>query len=253
MERSGCKNGENQPNALILIYPVISTSWMENQDRLARIIGDNDWESTYKKLNLQTAVDKVNAIGEADEATQSLFMTRLMPMLFVFGGRTNAAFERIKENKSLVDIRLTTGTCREYYQNQVDSFILVSSDSDYWGLYGLLKNVDYYVMVEESKFGHANKTALMDAGIPFCYIDDFCTGNSNQIKVQAMLREVRKSLDNALKLNVKEMLHEAYCATRADMSDAERRQFYNRYIKTMRLLIGDDGEVTIALEGDNFR
>jgi acetyl esterase/lipase len=58
MERSGCKNGENQPNALILIYPVISTSWMENQDQLARIIGSNDWESTYKKLNLQTAVGK---------------------------------------------------------------------------------------------------------------------------------------------------------------------------------------------------
>lgn len=58
MERSGCQNGENQPNALILIYPVISTSWMENQDQLARIIGANDWESTYKKLNLQTAVGK---------------------------------------------------------------------------------------------------------------------------------------------------------------------------------------------------
>ena len=56
MERSGCKNGENKPNALILIYPVISTSWMENQDQLARIIGSNDWESTYKKLNLQTGV-----------------------------------------------------------------------------------------------------------------------------------------------------------------------------------------------------
>ncbi len=49
-------------------------------------------------MNLQTSVDKVNALGETDEATQNLFMTRLMPMLFVFGGRTNAAFERIKEN-----------------------------------------------------------------------------------------------------------------------------------------------------------
>jgi acetyl esterase/lipase len=56
MERSGCKNGENKPNALILIYPVISTSWMENQEQLARVIGENDWESTYKKLNLQTSV-----------------------------------------------------------------------------------------------------------------------------------------------------------------------------------------------------
>ena len=82
----------------------------------AAIVAFNDLISTYEgikdtasanaaaeklpalHMNLQTAVDKVNAIGEADEATQSLFMTRLMPMLFVFGGRTNAAFERIKEN-----------------------------------------------------------------------------------------------------------------------------------------------------------
>ncbi len=58
IEKSGCKNGENKPNALMLIYPVISTSWMENGGELARIIGNNDWDSTYKKLNLQTAVTK---------------------------------------------------------------------------------------------------------------------------------------------------------------------------------------------------
>ena len=58
MEKSGCFKGENKPNALILVYPVISTSWMENGGELARIIGDNDWESTYKKLNLHTAVTK---------------------------------------------------------------------------------------------------------------------------------------------------------------------------------------------------
>lgn len=56
MERSGCFNGENKPNALILAYPVISTSWMENNDALDRLIGDNDRETTYKKLNLHTAV-----------------------------------------------------------------------------------------------------------------------------------------------------------------------------------------------------
>ena len=56
MEKSGCFHGENKPNAMMLIYPVISTSWMENCDQLSRIIGNNDWESTYKKLNLHTAV-----------------------------------------------------------------------------------------------------------------------------------------------------------------------------------------------------
>ena len=36
-----------------------------------------------------------------------------------------------KEDKSFLDIRLSVGVCKEFYQNQIDSFILASSDSDY--------------------------------------------------------------------------------------------------------------------------
>ena len=49
-------------------------------------------------IRMQLAVDKVNSIGEADAATQNLFMTKLLPMLFVNGARTQAAMERIREN-----------------------------------------------------------------------------------------------------------------------------------------------------------
>lgn len=58
MALSDCQKGENKPNALILIYPVISTSWMENLNQLSRLIGDNDFEETYKKLNLHIHVTK---------------------------------------------------------------------------------------------------------------------------------------------------------------------------------------------------
>lgn len=47
---------------------------------------------------MQAAVDKVNSIGEADAATQNLFMTKLLPMLFVNAARTQTAFERIRQN-----------------------------------------------------------------------------------------------------------------------------------------------------------
>lgn len=50
-------------------------------------------------------------------------------------------------------------------------------------------------MVESSKFGTDNRNALVEEGIPFCYIDNFCTGNSNKIKVEAMLREVCRTLN----------------------------------------------------------
>jgi len=60
MEQSGCMNGENQPNALILGYPVASTSWLENSNHLKRIVGDRDFDSTvnllqpYKNVGKQT-------------------------------------------------------------------------------------------------------------------------------------------------------------------------------------------------------
>ena len=155
--------------------------------------------------------------------------------------------ERIKENKSLVDIRLTTGTCRECYQNNVDSFILVSSDSDYWGLISAMPEVRFFVMVESEKCSPTIKNALINAGISYCYIDDFCTGNSNDIKVAAVLREVRQKLDQAFHLNVRDILDEACRATRADMTTAEKNQFYDKYIKTMHVDISPNGEATIVL------
>ena len=33
--------------------------------------------------------------------------------------------ERVKQNKSLVDVMLISRTCQEHYKNNVDSFILV--------------------------------------------------------------------------------------------------------------------------------
>ena len=155
--------------------------------------------------------------------------------------------ERIKENKSLVDVRLTAGTCREYYTNNVDSFILVSSDSDYWGLISALPEARFFVMVETEKCGPAIKNALIDAGIQYCYIDDFCTGNSDEIKEAAVLSEVRRALDEAIHFNIQDILQEAFRATRADMSTAEKKQFYDRFIKNMKIVIAPNGEVAIEL------
>lgn len=57
-DKSGCYNGENKPNALILGYPVISTSYMENSSVcLDRLVGENDKDWVYKELNLQTCVN----------------------------------------------------------------------------------------------------------------------------------------------------------------------------------------------------
>ena len=155
--------------------------------------------------------------------------------------------DRVKENKSLVDIRLTTGTCREFFQNDIDSFILVSSDSDYWGLISSIPEAHFLVLVESEKCGPDIKQAMLNAGITYCYMDDFCTGNSEEIKIQTLLGEIRRTLNTAVRFNINTVLDDAYTAARADMTTAERRQFYDKYIKPMRLSIDLEGNVSVVL------
>lgn len=147
--------------------------------------------------------------------------------------------ERVKDSKSLVDMKLSNGVFREFYANLVDSFIIAASDSDYWALIEDLPDARFLVMLEWSKCGPDIKNALESRNIFYCYIDDFCTGNSNDIKIEALLREVRAYLDRTplSRWNVNEMLHEVYRNTRVTMTEAEENQFYNTYIKPMSLVI----------------
>jgi len=155
--------------------------------------------------------------------------------------------ERVKQTKSLVDIELTAMTCREHYRNLVDSFIIVSSDSDYWGLISSLPEAKFLVMVEREKCGPDMKAALANSGIFYCYIDDFYTGDGEDLKKNALFNEIYRALDEALNLNVKDMLDDALLATRIEMSPAAKRQFFEKYIKRMSLAIDEYGNASLEL------
>ena len=155
--------------------------------------------------------------------------------------------ERVKQTKSLVDIELTAMTCREHYVNLVDSFIIVSSDSDYWGLISSLPEAKFLVMIEREKCGPDMKAALSNSGIFYCYIDDFYTGDGEDLKKNALFNELYKALDDALKLNVNDMFESALTATRINMSAAAKRQFFEKHIRPMRLVIDEAGNASLEL------
>lgn len=155
--------------------------------------------------------------------------------------------ERIKQNKSLVDIRLTADACKEFYQNNTDSFIIVSSDSDYWGLISALPDAHFLVMIEREKCGPDMKTALATSGIFYCFLDDFYSGDNEEIIVNALVLETRKYLDFTVKFNVKDLMSHILQATRVTLSEEEKKQFYDKYIKSMRLAIDDNGDVHVEL------
>ena len=201
--------------------------------------------ATLNNLDQQALLAKISKIVLFDDVNTASAWSILedfteIPIEYIL-------IERLKDNKSLVDIRLTASASREHYRDGVNDFILVSSDSDYWGLITELPEANFLVMVEHSKCGPDIKNALVDGGYKYCYIDDFCTGNSNDIKIKAVLNEVQAALDEYVQFNIQDVLEDAYRATRAEMSTSEKKQFYDRYIKKMKLTIDADGEVYVEL------
>ncbi len=155
--------------------------------------------------------------------------------------------ERVKRTKSLVDIELTAMTCKEHYKNNVDSFIIVSSDSDYWGLISSLPEARFLVMIEREKCGPDMKAAMANSGIFYCYIDEFYSGNAEEIRKNAIFTELYRYLDDALTLNANDMLEAALTATRINMDPAAKRQFFDKYIKRMSLVMDEEGNMSIQL------
>lgn len=155
--------------------------------------------------------------------------------------------KRVKEDKSLVDIEMTAHTCREHYRENVDSFIVVSSDSDYWGLISTLPEARFLMMIEKEKCGPEMKATLTKHGIFYCYIDSFFDGNCDDIKRRTLFNEIYRILADAIHLNAREMFKQALYTTRIQMKPAEQKQFFDKHINNMRLVVDTHGDVSIEL------
>lgn len=155
--------------------------------------------------------------------------------------------ERVTDRKSLVDIRVTAGICREFYRDDVSSFILLSSDSDYWGLISSLPDAEFLVMIEYAKCGNAIKDALEEHGIFYCSLDDFCSGYIDELKRAVLINELRNCLPHILEYNGKELAHTLFEQARIEADDKEIMNFYEKYIKTLKLKVDADGNFSIDL------
>ncbi len=154
---------------------------------------------------------------------------------------------RLNQRKSQVDMTLAANTCKEVYQNNIDSVILVSSDSDYWALIQTLADIDFLVMVEKGKCGRDIKEALESRGIHYCYLDDFYTGASYAIKTIALQTHIQTALDEKVNFNMEVMLDDAIRGTWVQMTEKERISFYDRYIRKIHTELSPEGDLRIVL------
>lgn len=79
---------------------------------------------------------------------------------------------RLKKEKSLVDLRMVAKTCEEFYKNNVQHFIFVSSDSDLWALICSLPEAKILVLAERCKSGDAFIESLTESNIETIFMED---------------------------------------------------------------------------------
>lgn len=163
--------------------------------------------------------------------------------------------ERVLSQKSLVDIRLSAQVMYEYCKNDVDSFILVSSDSDFWGLIeGMLENDEddvharFLLFVEHDQTSNAWKQILRTNDIYYAYLDSFYTGNCEDIKKMAVYLEMKDYIAKNFSFNVNAMFDEALSSTYVNFTDSEKKHFYDKYVKTINTKIGTDGDLELVLK-----
>ena len=103
---------------------------------------------------------------------------------------------RLKEQKSLVDLRMVAKTCEEYYKNHVEHFILVTSDSDIWALISSLPDADIMVLAERCKSGDLLLEALIQNHTPFVFMEDI-TEESTLLMDRIMRKEIEKQMSRS--------------------------------------------------------
>lgn len=211
----------------------------ENSDvyNLISMLRSLEWEDHLDKINKIILVDDIHTnIGWPELANYtSILVEHLMT-------------QRVKSDKSVVDGELIACTFEEFYENSVDSFVLLSSDSDFWTLIRRLKKAKFLVMVEHLKCGPDLKNVLEESGIFYCYLDDFYSGTeTDKIKKDILIRYLSGQL-KARDFNIKELFIDTLKEMRLDMTEGEKNQFFAQYLKNIRLTVTDDGTVKIRLK-----
>ena len=155
--------------------------------------------------------------------------------------------DRSKENKSLVDMKMCAGVSAAFYRDNIPSFILCSSDSDFWGLISSLPQAKFLVMIEYSKCGPDIKNALIENGTYYCAIDDFCTGNIRNFKMAVLHSELESRVKDLVEINAHELVEDIFSTLRLEISEAEKQNFYKKYIQGMQLHIDKEGIMRIKI------
>ncbi|MBQ6972335.1 MAG: hypothetical protein IJP86_08305 [Synergistaceae bacterium] len=160
--------------------------------------------------------------------------------------------ERVKDDKSAVDVALAVKFYREIVQakaegSPVDSAVIVSSDCDFWTLIELTPEVKFMVMLEYDNCSQAYYQRLQNNDIPFLYIDEYFRAGSLELKTEIVLQEVIHDIEEGIlgRVNIFSILNRALTKLDLKMNDTEAANFFDRYIAPLTVTFAKNGSAVL--------
>lgn len=160
--------------------------------------------------------------------------------------------ERVKREKSLVDIRMTAGVVQAYCTKQADSFVICSSDSDFWGLISSIPDARFMVLYEKENVSNAIIEAWKMHGINHYDMAVFGSEITSQFKTDVLLTLLRSHLPNLNTLNVNDLTEEIYTEAMLPATQEEKKEFMTKYLFSLKVFVNEEGNfyIDVAQEDD---
>lgn len=155
--------------------------------------------------------------------------------------------QRVVYGKSRVDMTLALGTARLFFEEKIDSFLLCSSDSDFWSLISGIPEASFAVLYEEEKCGAAIKETMTAADIPHYAMDNFYVDGAADLQKVVLRKTLESYLSGIIGENAWELTRRVYSDAYITASESEMKRFYEKYVAKLKLKIGDDGRFFVEL------
>lgn len=155
---------------------------------------------------------------------------------------------RIVSDKSLVDIKLATTCSMEHYKNNIDSFVLSSSDSDYWGMISTMKTAKFLLLLEDRKCSPHMQEAAERANIPIGWVDTVTDRNATALRDATMLQTVNEKL-RILSVDVVGAVEQAIKESLLVLSDEDRDAVIQEYISKLSFA-ADNGSAWFKIKSN---
>ncbi|MBO5102200.1 MAG: hypothetical protein J6C39_06670, partial [Clostridia bacterium] len=192
-------------------------------------------------LNLdKTIVKKIKKIILYDDINTSSAWDSISDHLPIPIEKEN--IKRVVNNKSLTDVTMAVGITKECSCYDIDSAILVSSDSDFWAVIDGNQKINFLVLNEHKKTSDRIINIFNERGIPHCYMDDFAKDKIQKLKSEVLFDGLKKRIDlfnqtgTLETLDVNELIdkiyREAYIQGSESQIEFEKNVFYNKYFKS---------------------